>query len=165
MLARIWVASRKPAIRTAPITSASTVPIPTVTSWRLRSLPARFIVDVSYGLASYFGSSKRIDVRTGTSTGAPFAITGSYFQRFTAAMAGLSNTPGGVASMTRTSRGSPLASTVYSTVTAPLTRCDNALLGNSGGTYRVRFRLAANEAGLMPEAAAARAAADEGAFG
>src|ERR1700753_1396434 len=117
------------------------------------------------GSRLYFGSSKRIDVRTGTSTGAPFAITGSYFQRFTAATAALSKTPGGVASTTRTSRGSPLASTVYSTVTEPLKRCDSALLGNSGGTYRVRFRLAAREAGFTPAACAERAAADCGVFG
>src|SRR5581483_2844378 len=75
-------------------------------------------------------------------------------------MAAWSKTPGGVASITRTSRGSPFASTVYSTVTEPLTRCDKALLGNSGGTYRVRLRLAAREAGFTPAAAAARWAAE-----
>src|SRR3954447_9960464 len=80
-------------------------------------------------------------------------------------MAALSNTPGGVASITRTSRGSPLESTVYSTVTEPLTCCESALLGNSGDTYRVRLRLAAKEAGFTPAAAAERAAADVPDFG
>src|SRR5262245_61656849 len=42
-LAFICVARRKPAISTPPITSNSKVPTPTVTSWRLRSAPERFM--------------------------------------------------------------------------------------------------------------------------
>src|SRR5580704_921097 len=43
MLARICVARRKPMNSTAPMTKASTVPIPAVTSWRRRSVPLRVI--------------------------------------------------------------------------------------------------------------------------
>src|SRR5262249_28030867 len=98
-------------------------------------------------LVPYFGSSKRTSVRTGTSTGVPFTTVGAYFQWRTALSAALSNTPGGVASTTRTSRGSPLKSTVYCRVTEPVTFCCRALAGYSGGGARSRLRPAASVAG------------------